>query len=387
MFAPADTKQLEEAEAELADFGAFMAMKQAQHQAPSSPRSTATPLTESAQDLPEASADMDLDPSREKRLQEATGSPPPTKWKKGDNKGDSKAEGASNNGKGSNLATPTGQAEPSAPSQVVDTRRRQDRGQRSQQTDVWNRQGWQRNSWQGHQGRSREDEVARLREIIRCLARLCLRMEDSLAVTHLDQDFVLFLQTQSSGNKWAVTEDLYSVALDWKEKKSNQPQKLTQPLRNVLIYCLLTCLHNQVQALGTDKALLEMAQKKGLVVDNCFPFLQWDAEAKKHVASTIEPMTHTAVLEHVHLMMKLVTFPSVIGRFHAWRQLSAHHASEVLPFIMTVQTRSQEANQMYHCMARLSRCSCWHLVGCTTRQSKLGRSPLAVQIDKMLQSL
>ena len=54
---------------------------------------------------------------------------------------------------------------------------------------------------------------------------------------------------------------------------------------------------------------------------------------------------------------------------------------------MTVQTRSQEANQMYHCMARLSRCSCWHLVGCTTRQSKLGRSPLAVQIDKMLQSL
>ena len=98
-------------------------------------------------------------------------------------------------------------------------------------------------------------------------------------------------------------------------------------------------------------------------------------------------MTHTAVLEHVHLMMKLVTFPSVIGRFHALRQLSAHHASEVLPFIMTVQTRSQEANQMYHCMARLSRCSCWHLVGCTTRQSKLGRSPLAVQIDKMLQSL
>ena len=39
---------------------------------------------------------------------------------------------------------------------------------------------------------------------------------------------------------------------------------------------------------------------------------------------------------------------------------------------------------MHMIMDRLARNACWHLVACTMRQSRLGRSPLAKLIDKLI---
>ena len=61
--------------------------------------------------------------------------------------------------------------------------------------------------------------------------------------------------------------------------------------------------------------------------------------------------------------------------------------SEVLPFLLTIHLRSTEAQQLYLCLHRIARNSCMHLIGATLRPSKLGRSPLAQYVDKLVQAI
>ena len=158
-------------------------------------------------------------------------------------------------------------------------------------------------------------------------------------------------------------------------------------MRNVLLFCLLTCLQRRLQELETDETKFQQAKEKGLIEDKNYLYLQWSPEQTRHIKATQEPISHEETVQAVAAMLKLIIFPSVVGRFHALRQLGPNMASDVIPFALTLQMRSPESQQMHGYMSRLSRCSCWHLIGATARPAKLGRSPLAIQIEKMLQSL
>ena len=377
-------QQIEEARAELAMFGAQMGKP-----APlpsTGPPSSAESLEETPN--PELGA-MDVDASREKRVQfqEETAQTPPTKFAKGDNKGDHKQDVQPPNGKG----RPSHSTVPEQGGAKKDSERRPERSSGNQAVQQqgrsnWGRGQWSRQSWSGRQQQD-SDREARLKEMVRCLARLCLRKEDALAVASLDCEFILFLQTKTGNPVTSITDDLYNTALDWKARKEADPTSLSQPMRNVLLFCLLTCLQRRLQELETDETKFQQAKEKGLIEDKNYLYLQWSPEQKRHIKATQEPISHEETVQAVAAMLKLIIFPSVVGRFHALRQLGPNMASDVIPFALTLQMRSPESQQMHGYMSRLSRCSCWHLIGATARPAKLGRSPLAIQIEKMLQSL
>ena len=183
--------------------------------------------------------------------------------------------------------------------------------------------------------------------------------------------------------------DVFQTAQEWKKTKEEAPATLTQPLRNVLFYCLWTSLHAMLIKMedAETKDTFEKAREYGLTENDAYVYLKWDAASKKHVRDTLQPLLHTEVVQAVLNIQQLCTYPDVIGRFHAMRPLTAKHTSEVVPFLLSIQNRSQASQQMYGLLHRLCRNGSTHLIGMTMRPSKLGRSPLAQQIEKQVQGL
>ena len=91
--------------------------------------------------------------------------------------------------------------------------------------------------------------------------------------------------------------------------------------------------------------------------------------------ATAEVLDHRALVEYLRTALHLLCFPNVVGRFHPLRRMTANLGADVLPFTLQIQNRNAESQKMHMIMDRLARNACWHLVACTMRQSRLGRSP------------
>ena len=208
-----------------------------------------------------------------------------------------------------------------------------------------------------------------------------------MSIQHLDSQFVLFLKTEENNRSWSITSALFKVATEWHRVKAENPSSLELPMRAVLMHCLLDALLEKLKTIEKDGELLEKAKQLGLVEGTSYPFLQWDAAQKKHIRAQQEPLSHGEAIQTVTLLSQLTATPDIIGRFHAMRPLSQQYQAEVVPFLLQVQNRNAESQQFYLGMRRLCRCSLMHLIGATMRPSRLGRSPLAVQIEKILRDL
>ena len=223
--------------------------------------------------------------------------------------------------------------------------------------------------------------------MVKAMGRLTLRLEDRQSVDMLDKEFFVFLQTENSGNSWSVTKRLYTVASEWNRLKDSEPESITQPLRCVLLHAFLTALQTQILNMETDPNLHQQATAKGLLQDDAYSYLHWNHKTKQHDKAPQQPIDHQALKQCVELMLKLIVFPNTVGNFHPLRKHTANLNSEVLPFALVIQNRNQEAHQLYCCFQRLSRNSCMHLVGATLRPAKLGRSPAAEYLDRLLQDI
>ncbi|CAE7731399.1 unnamed protein product [Symbiodinium sp. CCMP2592] len=410
--------QLQEASAELEQFGKYMA--QAQNPLPTtSLPSTGPPSLRDPSELQEAKEDMELE--REKRSPpRAAQEPLATKFAKGDAKGAlQEHREALHTGKGNTdpqldktveQETGLGKDQQTDDSKVQAALRpthqpRQQRGAARPSgygtggfmghygtKDQWGRSQWPgkradkpRRTWNSEE----ESNPEALKEIIRNLTRLVVRLEDTVTISNLDQEFVIFLQSEASGNQWAITSALFNTAQEWKKKKEGDPSSLSQPLRNVLFFCLWKSLHSMLQKLEdpAHQTTLEKAREFGLTENDNYVYLKWDAQSKQHVRDDRQPLPHTEAVQTVLNIQQLCTFPDVIGRFHAMRPLVANHSSEVVPFLLTIQNRSVASQQMHALLHRLCRNGCTHLVAMTMRPAKLGRSPLAQQLEKQVQNL
>ena len=230
-----------------------------------------------------------------------------------------------------------------------------------------------------------------LKNIVRAMGRLLIRQEDSLSILQQDTQLIVFLknreQSKPASEDWSIVQALFLVGKHWREQKEKSPNQVTQPLRVVLLGSMLDAILNRVKQLETDPKLREVAEKRGLVVNGSFPFLQWDPEKKEYQASSQAPLSFKEVQDSLAGLKMLIVHPQVVARFHALRKLTAEMTSEIVPFTLEIQNRSQESQQAFFLLGKLSRNSCTHLVSATLRPAKLGRSPLANTVDRLLQDL
>ncbi|CAE7292983.1 unnamed protein product [Symbiodinium microadriaticum] len=364
---------------------------------------------------PPTQEEMDVD--RDKRTTAPPQLEPPSKWAKGEAKGEPRPEVAAplasgkgptgdqmgkaglappardhQNSSGSVLEAPT----PNDPTSTADTKtspgtsapqalaktnnqgswggwrggnnrgwnsgqeRSQNRSRRGTDDGRWGRDRHDRD-------RDREQEMEELREMIRHLARLALRLEDAMSICNLDNEFILFFQT--GANPWSITTPLFTTATEWKAKKESNPESLSQPLRSVLFYCVWASLLTQLRKMEepSEEEFINTVKGRGLTEDNSWLYLKWNNQTRKHEKDAQDPLEHVTAVQLVQQIMMLCTYPDTLGRFHALRPLTSNLSSDVIPFLLTLQNRTQESHQLYTCVRRLCRNSCTHLVGMALR--------------------
>ena len=404
------TDELQSAAQELAQFSAMMTAGKPPQDAMSTRPPSRSDL-ESEEPLQPA---MELDSDREKRERAAAaaGETAP-KFAKGETKGqDNRSSAPSGKGQAAPsekqvIEETTAASLPDAAPAPGNQREARETHNRTERKNWWGGGGGggnrRQDSWDSHwparrdsdrrdnrredRRSDREAQEARLRELLLAVARLLLRLEDAQSVMLLDTEFIFFLQTKASGNQWAIVDSLHQVALRWHSMKAQDPASLQQPMRIVLLTCLLEALLNQMQLLESNPDAMQKAVDMGLVEGSSYVYLQWDSSQRKHIKAAQEPLPHQTAVQIVRQLQHLLICPDTVGRFHALRKLAPNMSSDVVPFSLAVQNRNQEAMQMYGLFRRLARNSCLHLIACTMRPAKLQRSPLAQQISRMLQNM
>ena len=241
--------------------------------------------------------DMDLDRDKRRASEEAAeDSQSKPKCAKGEAKGDPKGSEQpvpstpASTGKGRTAAPQTlpgqrqsGVASTTAPAEgTVDHRRRQ-RTQRQ-----WGDQTWWGKDKRDHRSGIREDRFhdrdnSELRELVKAMARLTLRLEDNQVIQHLDSQFIIFMQTKEAAKGWSITASLYKVAQAWHKQKKEAPATLTQPLRTILFHCFLTSLRSRLQEMEENQELLLKAKELGLIEAQSYLYLTWSQEEKKYI--------------------------------------------------------------------------------------------------------
>ncbi|OLP92697.1 hypothetical protein AK812_SmicGene25461 [Symbiodinium microadriaticum] len=402
MSTPLPTAQLEEAAAEFARFSAYMKPADSSH--PSSTAPSATPSKEQL-DL------LDLEDDADKPKRGVPGAPEsaattaapntpqeaPAKYQKMDGKGEQKGTETATDEAMQQATALNTEPEPSASvrgkGRSQEPQRRQDRadgrtqGDSEAATKEDDHRDRDRNDRETDAEKALRKEVKELKNVVKAMGRLTLRLEDRQAVDMLDKEFFLFLQTENSGNSWSVTKRLYTVASEWNRLKETEPESITQPLRSVLLHAFLTALQTQILNIESDANLHQQATAKGLLQDDAYSYLHWNHKTKQHDKAPQQPIDHQALKQCVELMLKLIVFPNTIGNFHPLRKHTANLSSEVLPFALVIQNRNQEAHQLCCCFQHLSRNSCMHLVGATLRPAKLGRTPAAEYLDRLIHDI
>ncbi|CAE7293723.1 unnamed protein product, partial [Symbiodinium pilosum] len=222
------------------------------------------------------------------------------------------------------------------------------KGKRSQQQSWWEKD-------RGQRGYSKSNED--LKNVVKALGRLVLRQEDSLSVMQLDCQFVIFMKNKPDTDQavnWSITNQLLSVGNHWWERKAQGPKALRQPLRTVLFSSWLTAIKYRINEFTSNPSVKDQ-----------------------------DPLTVADTLQTLDQLQKIIIHPNVIGRFHPLRKLTEGMVSDVIPWTLEIQNRTQEAQAAYTLIGRLVRNGCTHLAASTLRPSKLGRSPLAIAVDKM----
>ena len=402
--ATADQKaqDLKEAAVELERFAEYM------NREAGAPTTTTPSTARSSQEGEELLADPSSGPNRmevdrEKRLADPQQEPAAVKWPRGHSKGDRKGEDqeeAKEQDK-SQASDPTGKGRAPSPQRLSQRRSEQERAEPRGARGQQQRQNWwsqqprrtndradrsSRQAWRG-QGRDQGQDLAALQDLVAAMGRLTLRIEDSLNVYNLDTSFMLFLQTKESEKGWTVTKELYAVAQEWNRQKAEDAATLSQPMRTVLLHCLLTALRTRLRNMESDTEMCLKAKEMGLTDGTHYLYLKWNQKEHRYERDAQEPLAHEKAVEIVEYLVQLTAFPDTIGKFHPLRKLTQTMESEVIPFSLQIQNRTQEAHQMYCLMRRLCRNGCLHLVGATARPTRLGRSPLAMHVEQLLQAI
>ncbi|CAE7240104.1 Pol [Symbiodinium necroappetens] len=233
--------------------------------------------------------------------------------------------------------------------------------------------------------RSRDTEQALL-NLCSALTNLSLRHEDQMSINRSQSNYIMFLQTK--GMLTVVPEMVKGIQI-WKEAREQQPGTITLPLRTFLMGNWLKLLRTRFEAcLATEEARKQALEMLVLDPSGAVPYLEWDAQAKAmKIKKDREPMTPDQILELVRQMEAMILAPHGIMRFHAARQLDWNVSGEVVPMMLELGIRTQEAHKLWESFGRLSRSGATRVVSTSLRGDKMGRSALANTVQRLSEEL
>lgn len=212
--------------------------------------------------------------------------------------------------------------------------------------------------------------------IVRSMAILAIRHEDSINSQLTESSYVLYLN-QASG----LTSLLVKAGQAWSElMKKGEAQvplrcHLTKELANTMLHRF-----TEFQKMKEDPKVRTGALQSLLILETGeFPHLKWDAKRKKTVVDTQPAMKSIEMEARLKQLQELLSHPSNVIRFHALMNLSQQ--KEVVPWRLQVCTRD---NALRDLMEALMTSSIWLLIGARVRPHSMQRSKLAQDLQEFL---
>ena len=233
--------------------------------------------------------------------------------------------------------------------------------------------------------RSRDAEQALL-NLCSALTNLSLRHEDQMSINRSQSNYIMFLQTKGM---LTVVPEMVKGIQTWKEAREQQPGTITLPLRTFLMGNWLKLLRTRFEAcLATEEARKQAMEMLVLDSSGAVPYLEWDAQAKAmKIKTDREPMTPDQILELIRQMEAMILAPHGIMRFHATRKLNWNVSGEVVPMMLELGIRTQEAHKLWEGFGRLSHSGVTRVVSTSLRGDKMGRSALANTVQRLSEEL
>ena len=219
---------------------------------------------------------MTLDEQAELNQPEGHYDSRPPKWQRSGQKG------PGNGGKGRHPATPQHSGNAWSGNDWAQRRPQDNRPKHPPQ-------GAFRHSRQQPQDRDHADQmVKQLAELkaINMLTTLVLRQEVQLNIHKQDTAYVLFLNTQGQDS---MAGSLFHIGAQWHKTKSEDPTKLTAPVRVIMFQHLIKRTQERFQTMLATPSARSQAQAMGyLRPDGKIPGLRWDPQERQHVLDDSE---------------------------------------------------------------------------------------------------
>ena len=245
----------------------------------------------------------------------------------------------------------------------------------------WGSNQWQK-EWTGEEvSLSQKISGDELREV-GLLARLALKHEDTEAAVRSDTSFMLYMNTRGI----TITRTLYDMAQDWRKLK--EEGRLNQSLRVTLIIGLLAAMKEKMKTALREEIRPTLEKHKWITQSNppAWAYMTWNAaKEEQEVDAQKPPLPHDQAERTVQRIFELISMEGLLMKFHATRPMVQTYKSEVLPFVLILSNRGNQA--LHNLFQTLCNNACLSLVGIRMRPDRMKRQPLAVRLSERASSL
>lgn len=216
-------------------------------------------------------------------------------------------------------------------------------------------------------------------ELLRSLARLCLRHEDTLNVLLVEHQYILHI-TPGDGSALPI---LLQKTMEWKQNSQQQPITLRHSLALALVETVAARLTTLQQAPNTEEMFKECLALNLIDADRNMPFQFWCQKAQKLLPSKERSMPLAEVLHTMNSLVRIMKDDgNVTLRFHALTKMTSEEKVKTVPFLWTIRCR--ENGEVWSLLQTLCFHSVWRLARASLRAQNLQRSNLAKQIQQLL---
>jgi hypothetical protein len=214
--------------------------------------------------------------------------------------------------------------------------------------------------------------------MMKTMARIILKHEDSIHVLLQEFQFVMFLQP----GEGSLLPVLLACHQSW------QKGDRTQSLRHTMALKAMETVKERLTKLKNAPASADVVQdciRFNLIDQNqMMPYLRWDTRTRQLVPSKDKPLPIGEVSRIIDTIVHILqSEPEITLRFHALSKLQSDDSSgKTIPFLWTVGNRTQ--GELWNLLRTVSYHSIWQLARLTLRPQTQQRSALAKQLEKMM---
>eukprot|EP00439_Symbiodinium_sp_Y106_P025667 s1173_g3.t1 len=293
---------------------------------------------------------------------------------------------------------------------------RQNQGKGHSQ-DGWQKWKSQKRGWEpaenAHQARSSGQAMdEKVQGLLTTLTCAVLRHETDLQLWRADTSFVIYVDICPH----SCLQSIRDAAANWEELFANGKVTI-MALKTALTMGIMNKLKEQMEALQLDEAKMQKCREAGwmgegrqaldpawfyhgtggpplahhdpegprpghpLPLDGRHPFaLQVYEDTER--GSGGRGRAHTTILKDLDLAIRYLSMEGILLRFKCTKTLSEDLEGEVVPFMLTISMRTQEADDLHRIFKSLAGCASCKLLGLRVKPERGQRSQLSKQLEQ-----